>query len=178
MAAAATFNDISAATCGVPGLREIRGDQDAGGMSFGIVVSRFHTELTTQLARDAVTVLAENGAATDRIHVVWVPGAFEIPSVIRPLAEAGSHDALIALGAVVRGETSHADSIVHAITVALSELAREFGVPVIDSIVAAPSYDLAEQRCRSGPESRGTYAACAAIEMGSVFRRLASTEDS
>lgn len=174
MAGASTFSNLSDATCGVRGVTEIRGDQEAREMSFGIVVSRFHTELTAQLARDAVTVLTENGAAPDRVRIVWVPGAFEIPSVIRRLAEAGGHDALIALGAVVRGETSHADSIVHAVTVALSEIAREFGVPVIDAVVAAPSHDLAESRCRSGPKSRGSYAGHAAIEMGSVFRQIAA----
>jgi len=175
MAGAATFQNLSAATCDVAGVSEIRGNQDAKGMSFGIVVSRFHTELTTQLVRDAVSILIENGAAAEHIEVVWVPGAFEIPSVIRPLAESRRHNALIALGAVVRGKTSHADSIVHAITVSLGEIAREFTVPVIDTVVAAPSYALAEERCRSGAQSRGTYAACAAIEMASVFQRLAAT---
>jgi 6,7-dimethyl-8-ribityllumazine synthase len=174
MAGEATFQNLSAATCGVAGVSEIRGDQNAQDMSFGIVVSRFHIELTTQLCRDAVSVLIRNGAAAERIQVVWVPGAFEIPSVIRPLAQSKRHDALISLGAVVRGETSHADSIVHAVTVALGDIARECAVPVIDTVVAAPSYALAEERCRSGPQSRGTYAGGAAIEMASVFRRLAA----
>jgi 6,7-dimethyl-8-ribityllumazine synthase len=172
MAGAGSFDDLSSATCGVPGLREFRGGLNATGLSFALVVSRFHTELTKQLAGDAVNMLTDSGAATEAIEVVWVPGAFEIPSVVRPLARAGRHDALIALGCVVRGETSHADSIVHAVTVGLSEVARESGVPVIDGVVAAPSYELAEQRCRSGANSRGSYTASAAIEMATVLRHL------
>jgi 6,7-dimethyl-8-ribityllumazine synthase len=172
MAGSGSFEDIDSASCNVEGVREIRGQADASGFRFGIVVSRFNQDLTGVLARSAVTALQEAGATAADIDVVWVPGAFEIPSVLERLAATGSYAGLIALGAVLQGETVHAATIGSAVSRSINEISRHRGVPVIDGVVVAPDREAAETRCLPGPRSRGTYTARAAIEMAHVFRNL------
>ena len=172
MAGTSSFDNLGLASCGIGGVREIHGGLDAAGLRIAIVASRFNTDLTQQLAGDAVSTLLANGAAAGDIDVIWVTGAFEIPSVLEPLAAGGQYDALVGLGAVIQGETIHANSIAAAVAQSLCELARRHGLPVIDGVVVAPDRKTAEVRCASGPRSRGAYAACAAVEMADVFRKL------
>ena len=163
---------IHLATCDVQGVREVRGSLDASGLSFGIAVGRFHMELTRALSKSVVETLIARGAAAPDITVVWVPGAFEVPSALEALAAHGSYQALIGLGAVVAGETSHADNIVSTVARALRTLARESTLPVLDGIVEAPTYPIAEARCLPGPSARGPYLAEAAVEIAQVMREL------
>lgn len=156
---------------------QIVGSLDAHGLRFGIVASRYNEELTRDLVSDALGVLTRQGADAAAQQVVWVPGAFEIPSVAEHLAAGNTFDAIIALGAVVEGETPHADLITRTVTEALSDIARLYGLPVIDTVVAARTYAQAEVRCRSAEDSRGSYAARAAVEMAHVFRALPGTEE-
>lgn len=165
------FQTISA-TCGVPGVREILGAEDATGMSFGLVVSRFHTDLTSALAGSVVESLVAMGAEPGDIGVLWVPGAFEIPTLLERWAESASMSAWFALGCVVEGATSHADCIVREVTGSLANIARTRQVPVIDGVVAAPSLALAAERCLPGPACRAPYLARAAVEAATVIRRL------
>ncbi|MFA5689647.1 MAG: 6,7-dimethyl-8-ribityllumazine synthase [Kiritimatiellales bacterium] len=143
---------------------------NAAGMRFAIVVSRFNAELTAQLAGDAETCLQENGAA--EIKIFQVPGAYEIPVVINELAKTGGFDALIALGVVVEGETPHAQMIGESTGLALLDIAREYGVPVINEIVGTRNWEQAAARCTSSRTSRGWYAAEAAIETAGVMKQL------
>lgn len=172
MAGPGQNNPLEYAACGVEGVREVRGALDAGGLSFGIGVGRFHTGLTRPLLHSVLEVLLERGAAPEAVTVVWVPGSFEVPSALEALAGQGGYQALLALGAVIEGETSHADAIVSSVTAALRALACRSGLPVIDGIVAAPSYEIAEARCVPGPDSRGGYLAESAIEMARVMAQL------
>ena len=176
MAGTGSFESLASATCGVAGVREIRGSERADGLRVALVVSRFNTDLTMQLSHDAVSVLTAAGADPADVDVIWVTGAFEIPSILQRLAEAGRYDALVGMGAVIQGETIHANSIAAAVAQAISEIARHQAVPVIDAVVVAPDRARAEQRCASGPDSRGAYAARAAIEMVHVFRQLRAGE--
>ena len=139
-------------------------------MKFAIVVSRFNAELTAQLAGDAQSCLNENGAA--QVDVFHVPGAYEIPVVINELAKSKTYDALIALGVVVEGETPHAQMIGDSTGVALLDIAREHGVPVINEIVGTRNWEQAVARCTSSRTSRGWYAAEAAIETAGVMKRI------
>jgi 6,7-dimethyl-8-ribityllumazine synthase len=172
MAGPGLFDSLESATCKLAGLEEVRGGHDAAGMTFGLAVARFHTELTGALAQEIVCGLEEAGAARADLDVVWVPGTFELPVALRLMARRKEYDALIAVGAVIEGRTSHADVIVAAVARALVELAGELVLPMLDGVVGAPTYELALERCKPGPNCRGAYLAEAAIEMGTVAQRL------
>ncbi len=145
---------------------------DAGNLKFAIAVSRFNEELTQQLADDAFQCLEQNGAKAEDILVLKVPGAYEIPVVINELAKSGKYDALIALGVVVEGETPHAQMIGASTGMALLDIAREHGVPVINEIVCTRNWEQAVVRCTRSRTSRGWYAAEAAIETAAVLKML------
>ncbi len=145
---------------------------NASGLKFAIVVSRFNEELTQQLADDAFRCLKENGAKVPDVGIFQVPGAYEIPVVINELARSGKYDALIALGVVVEGETPHAQMIGESTGIALLDIAREHGVPVINEIVGTRNWNQAVARCTSSRTSRGWYAAEAAIETANVLKTI------
>lgn len=149
---------------------------EASGSRFAIVVSRFNDELTKQLADDASRCLAKNGVAAADVDIIWVPGAYEIPSVINELAVERSYSALIALGVVVEGETPHAQMINDSTGIALIDIAREHRVPVINEIVGTRSWEQAVARCTSSETSRGWYAAEAAIETANVFKQIRESQ--
>ena len=145
---------------------------DASGLRFAIVVSRFNAELTQQLADDAFHCLTENGAEKSDIEIFHVPGAYEIPVVINELAKTRKYNALIALGVVVEGETPHAQMIGDSTGIALLDIAREYGVPVINEIVGTRNWEQAVARCTRSRTSRGWYAAEAAIETANVLKMI------
>jgi 6,7-dimethyl-8-ribityllumazine synthase len=174
MAAKGIAHEVTAPLANTGGTPQVVGSLDATGLRFGVVASRYNEVLTRDLVADCLRVLISNGAEPAAQQVVWVPGAYEIPSVVEQLAAGGGFDALIALGAVVEGETPHAELITTTVTAVLADIARQHGRPVIDTVVAARTYEQAEVRCRSAADSRGSYAARAAIEMVHVFRALPS----
>jgi len=154
------------------GANQIVGNLDAGGMRFGIVVARFNAELTDELCRSAYRCLTRCGAKPETIDVVRVPGAYEIPVLTEKMAATGRYDALIALGVVVEGETQHAQMIVDATGKALLDVACRHRIPVVNEIVGARNWAQAEARCLGGEGSRGWYAAAAAVETVSAWRKL------
>jgi len=172
MAGPGKLESLSDAACNIEGVRELRGDLDAAGLRIGIVSGRFHTELTSVLAGDLVRTLLSRGAEAKNILVVWVPGTFELAGAVQKLANDGGFDVLVALGAVVEGETSHAQMIVSSISHALCDISRQSELPVIDGVVSAPTYEQAEARCAPGPESRARYLADAATEVASVHKKI------
>jgi 6,7-dimethyl-8-ribityllumazine synthase len=150
----------------------VMGELDADGFRFGIVVSRFNDELTGQLLKSALDCLRKYGASDDKIEVLWVPGAYEVPQAGERLLQECGLDALIALGCVIQGETPHAELINNSVAGALMNIARDHALPVINEVVGAYTYEQAEIRCRYGEDSRGWYAAAAAIEMASLFNKI------
>ena len=150
----------------------LKKELNASGLKFAIVVSRFNEELTRQLADDAFQCLEENGAKIADIGIFQVPGAYEIPVVINELAKGGNYDALIALGVVVEGETPHAQMIGDSTGIALLDIAREHGVPVINEIVGTRNWEQAVARCTRSRTSRGWYAAEAAIETANILKTI------
>jgi len=152
--------------------KETNGQLNAQGLRFGIVVSRFNDLFTRQLLQGALDSLIRHGADEKDIEVVWVPGSFEQPLVIQKLARAGKHQALIALGTVIQGATSHAGLINAQVARALTQISLESGVPVIDGIVAAENLDQAIERCGSKAGNRGWSAAQTAVEMASLLQQL------
>lgn len=150
----------------------MHGDLDAARFEFGIVVSRFNEELTGQLLKSAVDCLCEHGMDSKDIAIVWVPGAYEVPQAIPNLLSVVQVDAVIALGCVIQGETPHADLINNSVARALMSIACDHGIPVINEVVGTYNLEQAKARCSYGKESRGWYAAAAAIEMAAAIERM------
>ena len=152
--------------------KETSGQLNAKGLKFGIVISRFNDMFTGQLLKGAVDCLLRHGADEKNIEIVWVPGAYELPLALKKLAQAGKHNSLIALGAVIQGATAHAGLINAQVARALTQISLESGIPVIDGIVAAENIDQAIERCGSKSGNRGWIAAQIAIEMASLIQQL------
>ena len=152
--------------------RQVVGNLDASGLRFGIVVSRFNDELTDELCRSAYQCLEKNGASVSAIQVVRVPGAYEIPGVVDKLAATGNYNALIVLGVVVEGETQHAQMIIDTTGQSLLDIACRHHVPIINEIVGVRTWEQATARCLGGENTRGWYAAEAAIETARVYQQL------
>lgn len=153
--------------------KEINGQLNAKGLKFGIVVSRFNDLFTGQLVRGAVDCLLRHGADEKNVEIVWVPGAYELPLALKKLAQLKRHSALIALGAVIQGATSHAGLINAQVARALTQISLESGIPVVDGLVAADNLDQAIERCGSKAGNRGWTSAQTAIEMASLLQQLA-----
>ncbi|MBN2686534.1 MAG: 6,7-dimethyl-8-ribityllumazine synthase [Pontiellaceae bacterium] len=154
------------------GARQVVGALDASGMRFGIVVARFNDELTNALATSAYQCLVKYGAKPETIDLVRVPGAYEIPVVAEKMAASGRYDALIVLGVVVEGETQHAQMIIDTTGQSVLDIACRHQVPVINEIVGVRTWVQAEARCLGGENTRGWYAAEAAIETARVYKQL------
>ena len=153
-------------------MKTINGDLQGGGLRFGIAVSRFNDLLTKNLLEAAHDGLVRHGVAENDITVVWVPGAFEIPTVLRQLAVSGKFHALLALGVVIQGATGHAEIINRQVASACSQIACETGVPVIDAVIGAQNVDQAMERAGTKHGNRGWAAAESAIEMAVVMKKL------
>ncbi len=155
-------------------MQEVSGKLSAQGLKFGLVVSRFNDLFTQQLLRGALDCLMRHDATENAVTVVWVPGAFEIPSAIQELAYTGKYNALIALGVVIQGATTHAGLINGQVARSLAQIALAARLPVIDGVVAADNLDQAIERSGTKSGNRGWNAALSAIEMASLFQQLAA----
>jgi 6,7-dimethyl-8-ribityllumazine synthase len=151
-------------------VKVVRGDADGAGLRVAIVVARFNEIVTTALLDGAVQALAHAGVADDDVTVVWVPGAFEIPTVAARLA--GDVDAVVCLGAVIRGETAHFELVANEAARGIGEVTRSTGVPCIFEVLATD--DLAQAQARAGGAhgNKGWEAAMAAVEMARLLRAL------
>ncbi len=156
---------------------EITGELSGKGLRLGIVVSRFNAIFTEQLLRGAFDAATRHGIAEADIAVVRVPGANEIPLAVSALLRSGRPcDAVVALGAVIDGATDHAMLINTAVSRALSQIALDAGIPVLNGIVCAHTLDQAIERSGSKAGNKGFDTVCAAIETANVLRRLACRE--
>ncbi|MDR0993431.1 MAG: 6,7-dimethyl-8-ribityllumazine synthase [Verrucomicrobiota bacterium] len=152
--------------------KEYNGQLNAKGLSFGIVVSRFNDLFSEQLLKGALDCLLRHGANAEDIHIVRVPGAYEQPIVLQKLARKGTYQALISLGAVIQGSTSHAGLINAQVTRAITQISLDTGIPIVDGIVTAENLDQAIERSGSKAGNRGWSAAQSAIEMASLLRGM------
>ena len=145
---------------------------NGGSDRYGIVVGRFNGFISESLLKGAVDGLRRHGVDEDRIDVVWVPGAFEIPLVARKMAENGSYDAVICLGCVIRGATPHFDYVAGEATRGIAAAAQDTGVPVIFGVLTTENLEQAIERAGTKAGNRGWDAALAALEMADLIRRL------
>lgn len=148
------------------------GDADATGLVVAVVAGRFNLDVVGPLVEGAVEALVERGAAEDAVDVHWVPGAFEIPVVVRRLAATGRYDALVALGAVIRGETPHFDFVAGEATRGIGRVATELGVPVGFGILTTDTHEQALARAGGAHGNKGAEAALAAVETANLLASI------
>jgi 6,7-dimethyl-8-ribityllumazine synthase len=151
-----------------PPITALEGSLSAAGKHFGIVVSRFNEFITERLLRSAFDGLLRCDAKPKDIKVIRVPGAFEIPSASRTLAETGKYEAIICLGCLLRGDTAHYDVIVNEVTRGIGQSAQETGVPHAFGVLTCETLDQAIDRAGLKMGNKGLEAALAAVEMANL----------
>ncbi len=152
------------------GISQRVGRIDGTGLRVCLAAGRFNIGLVGPMLDAAVQELLGAGVQESDIEICWVPGSFELPFALSRLLATGSFDAALACGVVIDGATQHAHHIMSSISSSLNHLAMQYQLPVLDAVVSAPSIDLAEQRCLTGKESRGAYAARAALECATLWK--------
>jgi 6,7-dimethyl-8-ribityllumazine synthase len=150
----------------------VQGKLDAKGSRFAIVVSRFNSFISDRLLSGALDALERHGASSDNISIVWVPGSFEIPPIAKKLALSGKFDAVICLGALLRGETPHFDYLSSTVTKELGGIGLEAGIPVINGVLTCNTMEQAVDRAGLKTGNKGFDASVAAIEMVQLLKQL------
>jgi 6,7-dimethyl-8-ribityllumazine synthase len=150
------------------------GKLDASGLKVGIIVSRFNDLLTAKLQEGAVDCLLRHKAADDDIAIFRVPGAFEIPYVANYLAQSKKYDAIVCLGALIRGHTPHFEYIAAEVSKGIANISLATGVPVIYGVVTADNLEQGIERCGTKSGNRGWDAAQSAIEMVNLYKESLS----
>jgi 6,7-dimethyl-8-ribityllumazine synthase len=152
--------------------RVYEGDRRVGKNRFAIVVSRYNQTITGKLLSGALETLTQHGVADEAIHVVWVPGAWELPLAARRMAGSVRYAAVICLGAVIRGETTHDQYINQQVSESLGRIALETGVPVAFGVLTCNTLEQAIHRAGGNQGNKGAECAEAALEMVSLLEKL------
>jgi len=142
------------------------------GLRFALVVGRFNEFISTRLLEGALDNLRRHETADDDVDVAWVPGAFEIPLVARKLAASGRYDAVVCLGAVIRGGTPHFDYVAAETTKGIAKAGLDTGVPVVFGVLTTDSIEQAVERAGTKAGNKGWAAATTALEMANLLRAL------
>ena len=151
----------------------LEGKPDAQGLKIGIVVSRFNSFVTERLLEGALDGFSSHGGADGDLTVVRVPGAFEIPIVADKMAASGKYDALVCLGAVIRGDTPHFDYVCEAVTKGVGDAVKTYKIPVGFGILTTDNVQQAMDRAGSKDANKGYEALLVAVEMVNVLRQVA-----
>jgi len=154
--------------------RVIEGQLDASGLRIGIVAARWNSFVGEHLIAGALDAIKRHGGADKDITLIRVPGSFEIPLVAKKLAESGSVDAVVAVGAIIRGSTTHYELVCSEATKGVAKVALDSGVPVTFGIITTDTIEQAIERSGSKAGNKGAEAAVAAIEMAQVMRQIGS----
>ncbi len=150
----------------------IEGVLNAEGLKIALVVGRFNHFITDQLEAGAIDAITRHGGSKDDITIVRVPGSYEIPAIVRKLAKSGNVDAIIGVGCLIRGATSHYDLVANEVAKGLAVTSMEGQVPVIFGIVTADTIEQAIERAGTKAGNRGFSAATSAIEMANLYKQL------
>ena len=153
-------------------IQEIKGQLTAGNHQYAIVISRFNEFITSRLLNGAVDCLQRHGASDEQITAVWVPGTIEITPAAKKIAASGKHAAVICLGAVIRGQTSHYDYVCQQISRGIGTINYDTGVPTIFGILTCETIEQAVERAGTKQGNAGASAAMAAMEMADLMRKL------
>jgi 6,7-dimethyl-8-ribityllumazine synthase len=152
--------------------RVYEGSISGAGKKFGIVVSRFNEFISLRLLEGAMDCLRRHGAADDDISIAWVPGAFDVPAVAKRMGDSGRYDALVCLGAVIRGATPHFDYVASEVAKGVAQVSVSTGVPTVFGVVTADSLEQAIERAGSKAGNRGWDAAESAMELAGLYAAL------
>ena len=145
-------------------------------LKIGIVVSRFNGFITAKLLDGALDSLKRHGANLEDVDVFWTPGAFEIPATAKRLAEKGRYDAIVCLGAVIRGATPHFDYVANESAKGIAQVGLSTGVPVIYGVITTDTVEQAIERAGTKSGNKGAEAAVTAIEMANLYRQIDERE--
>lgn len=152
--------------------RFLEGNLVSNGLKYGIVVGRFNEFITSKLLSGAIDALQRHGAQEDEIDVAWVPGAFEISLIAQKMAASGKYDAVITLGTVIRGSTSHYDIVCNEVAKGVAASSLKTGVPVIFGVVTTENIEQAIERAGTKVGNKGWDSALAAIEMANLGKQF------
>jgi 6,7-dimethyl-8-ribityllumazine synthase len=153
-------------------MKLIEGKIDATGLKIAIVVSRFNEFITTKLLGGAMDCLKRNNADETNITVAWVPGSFEIPAVAKLLATSNKYDAVICLGAVIRGSTPHFDYVAAEVSKGIAAISLSSKMPVIFGVLTTDTIEQAIERAGTKSGNKGFDAAMSAIEMANLYKQI------
>ncbi|MBL8984534.1 MAG: 6,7-dimethyl-8-ribityllumazine synthase [Gemmatimonadetes bacterium] len=157
-------------------MAEFAGTPTGRGAHVGVVASRFNETITRRLVDGALDALVRHGVALDDIDVVWVPGAWELPVAARRLLGSGRYDVLVALGAVIRGDTPHFDYVAGEASRGIAQASEEYETPIGFGLLTCDTMEQAEARTGGAHGNKGWDAALAALEMSDLFERLDATD--
>lgn len=153
-------------------VKTYEGNLVASDLKFGIVVARFNEFITNKLLGGALDALQRHGASTEDISVAWVPGAFEIPLAAKKMAESKKYDAVICLGAVIRGSTPHFDYVCAEVSKGVAQIGLHTGVPTIFGVITSDTIEQAIERAGTKAGNKGFDAAVSAVEMANLLSNM------
>ena len=153
-------------------MKTIEGALTTNGEKFCIIISRFNEFIGSKLLSGALDELKRHGIAEDTIDVVWVPGAFEIPVIAKKCAKSGRYNAIITLGAVIKGSTSHYDYVCAEVSKGVAQVGLETGIPVIFGVLTTDNIEQAIERAGTKAGNKGSDAAKSAIEMANLMNQI------
>jgi 6,7-dimethyl-8-ribityllumazine synthase len=153
-------------------IKEIKGQLEAGKAKYAIVVSRFNEFITSKLLGGAIDSLQRHGADDEQITVVWVPGSVEIPLAAKKLAASGKYNAVICLGAVIRGQTSHFEYVCQQVSRGIGQINYDTGVPAVFGVLTCETIEQAIERAGTKQGNTGANAALSAIEMTNLLGQI------
>ena len=153
-------------------MKTIEGKLIAEGLKVGIVVARFNEFIGSKLLSGAIDGLVRHGMNDDDIEVAWVPGAFEIPVMAQRMAQSKKYDAIICLGAVIKGSTSHYDYVCAEVSKGVTSVSLQFGLPVMFGVLTTDNIEQAIERAGTKAGNKGYDCALSAIEMANMFRQM------
>jgi 6,7-dimethyl-8-ribityllumazine synthase len=158
-------------------MAEFVGNPSGAGRRFAVVGSRFNESIVTKLVEGAVECLLKHGAAFDEVDVVWVPGAWELPSAVGQLLSLDRYDGIVAVGAVVRGDTPHFDFVAGEASRGLADLQRDYSKPIGFGLLTTDTMEQAEARAGGAHGNKGWDSALAVLEMVDLFALLDTVHD-
>lgn len=153
-------------------MKVIEGVYSGEGLKIGIIASRFNEFITSKLVSGAEDCLKRHGVADEDMSVAWVPGAFEIPVIAKRMAASGKYDAVICVGAVIRGATSHYDYVCSEVSKGIAAASLETGVPVLFGILTTDTIEQAIERAGTKAGNKGTDCAMSALEMVNLIKNI------
>lgn len=153
-------------------MKTIEGQLSAQGLRIGIVVARFNEFINSKLLSGALDALKRHGADEDAVDVAWVPGAFEIPMIAQKMAESKKYDAVICLGTVIRGSTSHYDYVCAEVSKGVAQVGMASGVPTMFGVLTTDTIEQAIERAGTKAGNKGFDVAMAAMEMANLIKAL------